>query len=104
MKKKKYLFIIVAVAVILTGILVAVIAGGNQNDPLSIEDAKKVVLKDLSIKESEAGSMHVHPTTVEDTPCYSVYITIDGENWEYIIDAFTGKILEKTETDHGHSH
>ena len=104
MKKKKYLFLILAVAVILTGILVALIAGGSQNDTLSIDDAKKVVLKDLSIKEREADSIHVHPTTVEDTPCYSVYITIDGENWEYIIDSFTGKILEKTETDHGHSH
>ena len=104
MKKKKYLILIVVVAVVLTGVLVAVIAGGNQKEPLSTADAKKVVLNDLSVEESEVGSIHVHPTTVEDRPCYSVYITIDGENWEYIIDGFTGKILEKTETDHGHSH
>ncbi|MBE6926513.1 MAG: hypothetical protein E7461_06680 [Ruminococcaceae bacterium] len=104
MKKKKYLIPILVVAVVFAGVLIAVFAGGKNDGPLSTNEIKNVVLDDLGVKENKAGEIHTHPTTFEGAACYTVYITADGKNWEYMIDAFTGEILSKTENDHSHSH
>lgn len=104
-KKQKKILIIAAVAIIAVIAVIAIFAGGgNDGGPLSTDDAKKVVLNDLNIRESKADSIHIHTTTVDDVPCYSVYITVDDKNWEYIIDGLTGEILEKEESDSSHSH
>ncbi len=104
-KKQKKILIIAAVAIVALIAVIAIFAGGgNDGGPLSTDDAKKVVLSDLGIKESKADSIHIHTTTVNDVPCYSVYVTFNGENWEYIIDGLTGEILEKEESDSSHSH
>ena len=104
MKKKKYLILILVAVIILTGVLVMAFAGDKENKPLSTEDAKKVVLSDLNVKESKVDSIHVHAVTENNIPCYSVYVSVGGKNWEYTIDGFTGEILKKIESDHGHSH
>ena len=104
MKKKKYLIPLSVAAVVLLGIVIAVAVGGKSDGPLSVDDIKTVVLNDLGVRESQAGEIHAHPTTFEGAACYTVYITAGGKNWEYMIDAFTGEVLSKTENDHGHSH
>ena len=97
MKKKKYLIFILVTAIILTGVLVMVFIGDKDDKSLTANDAKKVALSDLNIKESEADSIHVHTVTENNVPCYAVYVSVDGKNWEYTINGFTGEILEKTE-------
>ena len=105
MKKKKYLIPLIVAAVVLLGIVIAVAAGsGEQDGPLTPNDAKKIVLQDLGISESKADSVHAHTTTENGKACYLIYVTVDGENWEYIVDGFTSEILSKTKNDHGHSH
>ncbi len=106
MKNKKYWILIAVVAVILIGtvIFTSMGSGSDPNGPLSTDDAKKVVLNDLNAKESKVDSLHIHTTEEDGIPCYLVYVTYNGENWEYIIHGLTGEILEKEENDHGHSH
>ena len=33
-----------------------------------------------------------------------LYVTYNGENFEYVVSGLTGEILSVEETDHGHSH
>ena len=105
MKKKKYLIPLIVAAVMLLGIVIAVSAGnGEQDGPLTPDGAKKIVLQELGISESKADGVHTHTTTEDGKPCYLIYVTVNGENWEYIVDGFTGEILSKIKNDHGHSH
>lgn len=104
-EKQKKVLIIAAVAIVALVAVIAIFAGGsNDGGPLDTDDAKKVVLNDLNAKESKVDSIHIHITTVDGVPCYSIYVTYNGHNWEYIINGLTGEILEKEESDSGHSH
>ena len=104
-KQQKKIIIIVVAAIVALIALVAIFAGGGNTDgPLDTDDAKKVVLNDLGVKESQIGSPHIHTTEVDGIPCYLVYVTYNGHNWEYVINGLTGEILEKEESDGGHSH
>ena len=94
---------------VISVLLIAVLAFGllaacGKDGPLSVEDAKAVALKDLGIKENKATSVDVHLGNVDGAACYLVYISYDGENFEYVIDSFSGEILSVEETDSGHSH
>lgn len=89
------------IAVLTVGLLAAC---GNDG-PLTVDDAKKVVLTDLGVKEKQVESIDVHITTAEDgAACYAVYVTVNGEHLEYMVHGITGEILSKVEADHGHSH
>lgn len=88
------------IAVMAIGLLAAC---GN-NDPLTVDDAKAVVLKDMGVKEKNVDSIDVHITTSDGVACYAVYISIGSEHWEYVIHGHSGQILAKEEADHGHSH
>lgn len=104
-KQQKKIIIIVAVAIVALIALVAIFAGGsNGGGPLDTEGAKKIVLNDLNAKESKVDSLHIHTTEADGIPCYLVYVTYNGHNWEYVINGLTGEILEKEESDGGHSH
>ena len=104
-KKQKKIIIITAVAVVALIALIAIFAGGGNDDgPLDTEGAKKVVLNDLNTKESKVDSLHIHTTEEDGIPCYLVYVTYNGENWEYLINGLTGEILNKEASDSGHSH
>ena len=79
-------------------------ACGKNDGPLSAEDAKKVVLKDLGTKESKVDSVDVHVSTFDGAACYAVYVSVGGQNWQYIVKGTSGEILQKAETEHAHSH
>ncbi len=89
------------IAVMVIGLLAAC----GKDGPLTADDAKAVALEDMGIKEKHADSVDTHlGTDANGVPCYFVYITIDGEHWEYVVDGISGEILSKEETDSGHSH
>ena len=107
MKKKKQqkMIIIVSIVVVALIALIAIFAGGGDDGgPLDTDDAKKVVLNDLGVKESKVDSLHIHTSEENGIPCYLIYVTYNGENLEYLINGLTGEILEKEKTDSGHSH
>ena len=90
-------------------LLVAVLAIGllaacGKDGPLTTDEAIQVALDDLGVKEKNVDSADVHPTTADGEACYAVYISVDGQHWEYIIHGHSGQILHKAEADHGHSH
>lgn len=81
--------------------LVAVIILTCNNGVITSDEAFELVLNDLGITESEAGTPHIHEGTYENKPCYNIYITVDGESLEYVVST-TGEILHKGEGEHSH--
>ena len=89
---------------VMAAMMLCMLAACGKEGPLTVDDAKAIVLEDLGVKESKVSSIDVHITTVDGAACYLVYISYDGENFEYAIDSFSGEILSVEETDSGHSH
>ncbi len=88
------------IAVLVIGLLAAC----GKNGPLDAEDAKKVVLTEMGVKERQVDSIDVHIAPVGEGMGYAVYVSMDGHHWEYLVDGLTGEILHKAEKDSGHSH
>lgn len=95
---KKRLTSIILLLCIVVSLLTACDSG---SDILSAEDAQKIVMEDLGASAGEL-EMHTHVGTHEDVACYSIYVTVDGQSLEYMIDAATGEILAINESSHSH--
>ena len=78
--------------------------GSNNDGVLTTDEAKQVVIEDLKLDDSKASQMDVHMTSVYGLACYSVYVSVGSQHWEYVINSLTGEILERNERDSGHSH
>jgi uncharacterized membrane protein YkoI len=79
-----------------------VLAACSANDVLDGDKAKQIALADMGITESEAEEIHVHITEHEGMAGYSIYITYQGHQTEYIIHGKTGEVLYKGEGSHSH--
>ena len=67
--------------------------GGKKSSVLTPEEAQKIVLKDAGLSAKDVEDIHTHVETYEGTACYNIHITLDGEEYSYLIDAKTGDIL-----------
>ena len=90
------------VSVLFAAILVlGLLAGCSKSDTISAEQAQKVVLEDLGVTADQV-QLHLHVGEFEGKPCYSVYVTIGGENLQYLVDSHTGEILDISHSSHSH--
>ena len=96
----KRIISLLMIAVLMVGMLAAC----GKDGPLTTEDAKKVVLNDLGVKERNVDSIYVHMTPIGDSMGYIVYVSMGEEHLQYVVDGITGEILHKEETDEGHHH
>lgn len=96
----KRIISLLMIAVLMVGMLAAC----GKDGPLTTEDAKKVVLNDLGVKERNVDSIDVHMTPIGDSMGYIVYVSVGAEHLQYVVDGITGEILHKEETDEGHHH
>jgi predicted small lipoprotein YifL len=96
----KRIISLLMIAVLMVGMLAAC----GKDGPLTVEDAKKVVLNDLGVKERNVDSIDVHMTPIGDSMGYIVYVSMGEEHLQYVVDGITGEILHKEETDEGHHH
>ena len=83
----------VLIFILLLVLTVSLFAGCGNKDFLEAEDAQKIALKDLGIREQDADSIHVHVGQMEEGPSYSIHIEYQGQTHEYVILATTGEIL-----------
>lgn len=91
---------VLLVAMLLLGLL----AGCGDDGKVTLDEAKQLVLKDLNIKQNDADSVDVHLTTVDGVACYVVYVSFDGQHWQYTVSGLNGEILDKTQNTSGHTH
>lgn len=87
--KKRVISVLVLAALLLT--LLA--ACGNKGF-ITAEQAQKIALKDLGIRASQADDIHTHAGTLADgTPIYNIHVTVQGVDYEYVIQANGGEII-----------
>ena len=91
----------VLIFVLLLALTVSLFAGCGKKAFLESEDAQKIALADLGIKEKDADSIHIHVGEMAQGPAYSVHVEYQGETHEYVILAATGEILSADIVD-GH--
>lgn len=89
---------IIAILLLVSMLAMLTACGSKEITP---EKAQKIVLEDLGVSADEA-ELHLHIGEHEGTPCYSIYVTIEGETLEYLIDSATGEILAINESSHSH--
>ena len=87
MKKRIVSLLLVALLVL------SLFAGCGKKDVLTQEDAQKVALEYAGLKASDVEDVHVHVTSSDNIPCYSVHITTAEGDFSVIIDAKTGEVL-----------
>jgi uncharacterized membrane protein YkoI len=92
------------IAVLLVVCMAAVLMAACGSKVVDIEEAKKIALKDMGITEQQATAVDAHITEHEGIASYSIYITYNGAQTEYIIHGKTGEILHKGPGSHSHSH
>ena len=81
--------------------MVFAMMAGCKDKTVDAEQAKKIVLEELGMSEKEANP-HVHVGDYNGKPCYSVYVTVNGKNVEYLVDSKTGDILAVRDSNHSH--
>ncbi len=74
--------------------------GCAKSGALTEQDAQQVALQALEVSEKDASEIHIHVTTYDNTPCYSVHVTVDGHAYEVIVHAGTGEVLHKGDSSH----
>ena len=83
-------------------LLGGLLCGCQQEDKvLTTDQAQAAVQQYMGISASDA-TFHTHVTTYNGEACYSVYVTYNGQNWEYIVHAYTGEILAINNSNHSH--
>ena len=87
--------------VLLACMALALLAACNTNKVIDTEKAKEIALKDMGITEDQA-EVHVHITEYEGIASFSVYVTYNDAQTEYIIHGKTGEILHKGAGSHSH--
>ena len=95
---------ILAISLVMCALLALLAGCGNQEPTktaLTSGQALQIVLDDLGVDLTEVQP-HIHTGDYNGTPCYYVYITVEGENLAYAIDQYSGKILDVSESSHSH--
>lgn len=91
------------ISILLATVLVlGLFAGCGGNKALTPEQAQKLVLKDLGVKQADSVDYHV--TTVDGKVCYAIFVSVENHHWQYTVVGATGEIVDKVENAQGHSH
>lgn len=87
---------ILLIAVMLLGIL----AGCGNKNTISQDKAISIALKETGVAKKDATDLHVHVSMYQELPCYSVHIVTKTEEFEVIVDAATGEVLNTNNSVH----
>lgn len=92
--KKRMLALALLVALVLP---VLAACGG----PITQAKAEQIALEDLQVTADEA-TCHTHVSTVDGQSCYTIYVTVGTQSYEYVVNG-SGEILSSGIST-GHSH
>lgn len=79
---------------LLAALLLSVLAGcGSKSDVVSQEKAQQIAMEEIGVTEDQVSDAHIHVTTENGIPCYSVHLTTDKGEFSVLIHAGTGEVL-----------
>ncbi len=80
---------------LLVALLLSVTAGcGSKAEIVSQEKAQQIAIEEIGITQDQVTDAHIHVTTVDGIPCYSVHITTANGEFSVVIHAGTGEVLD----------
>jgi len=88
---KKRLIALFLLAVLILPILAAC---GKTSAFVTPEQAQKIALKAMGYRESQVDEIHTHGGQYEGKPAYTVHIVVGGVDYEYVIRASDGEVLD----------
>ena len=68
---------------------------------ITANDAVTIVMEQLGDDAANVGTPHVHTGKFGNEDCYNVYITLDGQDWVYVV-SMDGQILGSAPSGHSH--
>lgn len=82
-------------ALVLVALLLSVMAGcGNESEVVSQEKAQQIALEEVGVTQDQVSDAHIHVTTENGIPCYSVHLTTEKGEFSVLIHAGTGEVLD----------
>lgn len=88
--KKRMTAVLVLAALLLT---LFTACGSKKSSVLTAEEAQKIALESAGFSADQVSDVHTHVGNFQEQPCFSIHITVDGTEYEYVIAALTGEIL-----------
>ncbi len=86
--KKRFL------ALLMAAVMVLALCACKNDSPLSAAQIQKIALADAGLKAAQVADLHTHVVTDYDVPAYSIHFTHGDAEYSYVIDAYTGEILD----------
>ncbi len=86
---KKKIFAVMTVCMLLLGMLTAC----GSNDPITAEEAQKIALETVGLKENQVTDMHTHIVEEKGIPCFQIHFTNNGKDMTVLINAATGEVI-----------
>lgn len=78
----------------LTLVVVSIFTACGKKGPITQEQAQKIALEHAGLTQKDASDVHVHVTSDNGLPCYSVHITTVDGDFSVIINASTGEVVK----------
>lgn len=88
MKKRIFALLLVAI------MAVSLFAACGKSDAITQEKAQKIALEHAGLTANQAEDVHVHVTSDNGIPCYSVHITTAEGDFSVIINAANGEVID----------
>ena len=89
---KKQIIAILLISGLCLGLLAG--CGSKKSDPVTQEEAITIALKEAGMTADQVNDVHVHVTTQQGIPCYSVHITTADSDFSIVINASNGEVMK----------
>ena len=81
--------------------LVCLLTACSSKPEITSAQAYQVVLDQLGDEAAHASDPHIHSGEYYGAPCYNIYVTVDGQQMQYIVSKY-GDILHSAAANHSH--
>lgn len=87
MKKRMFALLLVAI------LTVSLFAACGKSNAITQEKAQKIALEHAGLSADEVQDAHIHVSSENGIPCYSVHITTAEGDFSIVINAATGEVI-----------
>ena len=88
-------------SILLLAVLVLSLFAGCVADDETIAQEKAVEIAMEAVKaDPKTATAHVHISSYEDMPCFSIHVYAGEDSYEVLIDAATGEVLNVGDASH----
>ena len=84
---------------LLAVLILSLFAGCTEDKTITQEKAVEIAMEAVKA-DPKTATAHVHISSYEDMPCFSIHVYAGDDSYEVLIDAATGEVLNIGEASH----